>query len=64
MGASTDAAPRLVTCTLFHIYHPYPIIDVAHIHLMDYLIPIPLWNALVYALPPMYFYIRSPLLAL
>jgi hypothetical protein len=28
--------------TLFHVYHSVPIIDVAHIHLMDCLVSIPL----------------------
>jgi hypothetical protein len=51
--------------TLFHIYHFPSITDVVCIH-YDGLPPIysPLWDALVYALPPMYYYIRGPLLAL
>jgi hypothetical protein len=51
--------------TLFHIYHSPSITDVVCIH-HDGLPPIyfPLWDALVYALPPMYYYIRDPLLAL
>jgi hypothetical protein len=39
-------------------------LDVACIHHdgLPYLFP--LWDTLVYALPPLYYYIRSPLLAL
>jgi hypothetical protein len=51
--------------TLFHIYHFPSIADVVRIH-HDGLPHIysPLWDALVYALPPMYYYIRGLPLAL
>ena len=56
---------------MFHPHLPSPL-DVPHIHHdgLIYLqvimapLPFPLWDALVYALPPVYYYKRDPLLAL
>jgi hypothetical protein len=50
--------------TPFHIYHLSPIIDVAHIHLMDYLISIPLMGCFSVRTASLYYNIRDPLLAL
>jgi hypothetical protein len=50
--------------TPLHIYHFLPIIDVARIHLMDCLISIPLMRCSSVHTASLYFYIRSPLLAL